>query len=316
MTMTTALLKTPRILSLAREGENFPRLTLRWRRRLLLIKAADPNTTAEIDSQEKGQTLPALQNLKWSESCLKLSPVKAVRLEMDLGETAVRQWAEVCASTGKRVFVHLPAAACLPKRRAPFSWIIKRMADWIVAIALLIVLSPLMLLIGGLVLLTSPGSIFFKQWRVGHRGELFKILKFRTMRADAEQLHHQLMGDQSGMHKLENDPRVTTIGRWLRKYSLDELPQLLNVLRGDMSLVGPRPLALYDAIRLSSTARERLNALPGMTGFWQVSARSHKRDLEAVSQIDLDYLEKWSLRTDFHLLLLTIPKVLKGFGAF
>jgi lipopolysaccharide/colanic/teichoic acid biosynthesis glycosyltransferase len=132
----------------------------------------------------------------------------------------------------------------------------------------------------------------------------------------AELYHHQVMGHQAGLHKCENDPRVTPIGRWMRKYSLDELPQLFNVLRGEMSLVGPRPWALYDAVRLSPAVRQRLNALPGITGIWQVTGRSHLRDLDAVNRVDLRYMGNWSLRQDFKILLLTVPKVLSGFGAF
>lgn len=162
----------------------------------------------------------------------------------------------------------------------------------------------------------SPGPIFFQQWRVGERGKLFRVLKFRTMMVDAEKLHHQVMGNQKGLHKREDDPRVTPLGRWLRKYSLDELPQLINVLRGEMSLVGPRPWALYDAVRISPEGQKRLRALPGITGVWQVEARSNLLELEAVNRCDLEYLRTWSLWGDLKILLLTLPKVLSGFGAY
>ena len=136
------------------------------------------------------------------------------------------------------------------------------------------------------------------------------------MVVDAEQKHHEVMGNSKGLHKLENDPRVTFIGRWLRKYSLDELPQLFNVLRGEMSLVGPRPWALYDALRLSERGKARLNALPGITGAWQVGGRSNQLDLDAVTKWDLEYLAGWSLISDLQILLMTIPKVISGFGAY
>ena len=235
---------------------------------------------------------------------------------MDLGEATIQHWANACNCTGKHVFLQLPAATYLPKRRSPIKWGGKRLADWVTAAALVIILSPVLLLLVAAVYLDSPGPIFFRQWRVGHRGQLFEILKFRTMHSNAEQSHHQLMIGQAGMHKLKNDPRITSSGHWLRKYSLDELPQLFNVLCGKMSLVGPRPLALYDALRLSPIGRKRLNALPGMTGLWQVQMRSHQCDLETVSQIDLEYLKNWSPLKDLHLILLTLPKVLSGFGAF
>ncbi len=312
MTLSTTLLKTPRVLTLTQsDGEVLCRSVLLWRQQLLLIK-----TPSADNHDSTAQPVPALQNLQWFKACLQLSPVKAVRLDMDMGEAALKRWAEACTVAGKPVFVHLPTAAYLPKSRRRLAWWFKRMADWVAATVLLVLLSPLLLLLAGLVYFNSPGPIFFKQWRVGQRGQLFEVLKFRTMGIDAEQLHHQLMSEQSGLHKLENDPRVTFLGRWLRKYSLDELPQILNVLRGEMSLVGPRPLALYDALRLGPMGRRRLNALPGMTGFWQVQMRSHQRDLEVVSQIDLDYLTTWSPLKDLQIILLTVPKVLSGFGAF
>jgi lipopolysaccharide/colanic/teichoic acid biosynthesis glycosyltransferase len=162
---------------------------------------------------------------------------------------------------------------------------------------------------------TSPGPIFFRQWRIGDRGQLFEMLKFRSMVAGAEKLHHQVMGEQAGLHKCHDDIRVTPLGVWMRKLSLDELPQLINVLRGEMSLVGPRPWALYDAIRLKLPWKKRLKAMPGITGAWQVSKRSNLLDLEQVSQIDLNYLRNWSLWKDFQILILTIPKVISGIGA-
>jgi lipopolysaccharide/colanic/teichoic acid biosynthesis glycosyltransferase len=167
-----------------------------------------------------------------------------------------------------------------------------------------------------LIRICSPGPVFFRQWRIGERGKLFRIIKFRTMIVDAEKLHHQVMANQKGLHKREDDPRITPLGRWMRKYSLDELPQLVNVLRGEMSLVGPRPWALYDAVRISREGQKRLNALPGITGNWQVKARSNQLDIEAVNHCDLEYLRTWSLWEDLKLLLLTFPKVFSGFGAY
>jgi lipopolysaccharide/colanic/teichoic acid biosynthesis glycosyltransferase len=136
------------------------------------------------------------------------------------------------------------------------------------------------------------------------------------MVVDAEKLHHQVMGDLPGLHKREDDPRVTRLGRWMRQYSLDELPQLINVLRGEVSLVGPRPWALYDAVRISPEGQRRLNARPGITGLWQVKARAHLLDIEAVNHWDLEYLSTWTLWQDLKLLVMTVPKVLSGSGAY
>lgn len=311
MTLSTALIKTPRVLPLAQPGSGvLDRSILLWRRQLLLIRSANDASSNRLP------TVPALQNLQWFEACLRQSPVELVRLDMSLGEEALRSWANACANTHKRVFVRLPAATHLPKLRTPVAWQFKRLADWLVAAGLVVCLSPLFLMLAILVHLDSPGPILFKQWRVGRRGQLFQILKFRTMRPDAEKLHHQTMGDQKGIHKLENDPRVTKSGRWLRRYSLDELPQLLNVLRGEMSLVGPRPWALYDAVRIEPALQGRLNALPGVTGAWQVTARSTDCDLSSVNRMDLDYLKRWTVQQDLKFLLLTVPKVVSGFGAY
>ncbi len=312
MIASTALLKTPKILSLAHaDSQRLAPTVLFWRRRFLLVKTADKGTPKNAT-----QVIPALQNRQWVEECLRRSPVKAVCLDIGLGESTLRGWAEACDRTGKRAFIHLPATATLPHARSPWTWALKRYADWLVAASLVVFLSPAFLLLALLISLDSPGPIFFRQWRVGKRGQLFKILKFRTMRPDAEQLHTQLMMDQSGIHKLKLDPRVTQVGRWLRKYSLDELPQLLNVLCGEMSLVGPRPWALYDAVRVDPAFQTRMNALPGVTGLWQVTARSHDCDLTSVSCLDLDYLQQWTVQTDFKLLLMTVPKVVSGFGAY
>jgi lipopolysaccharide/colanic/teichoic acid biosynthesis glycosyltransferase len=280
---------------------------LQWRQKQLLIKRVQEPTKPH---------LPPLENPHWLSECLQRSPIQLVKLAADLSEPELEFWANACASAGKAAFLHVPNTSKLPKKQQRFKWWLKRIFDWSAALLLLGLLAPIMLIIAGLIWLQSPGPIFFAQWRVGERGKLFRLLKFRTMVVGAEHLHHQIMSGQSGLHKCENDPRVTAIGRWLRKFSLDELPQLINVLRGEMSLVGPRPWALFDALRLSPNVRHRLSGLPGITGTWQVLARSNLRDLEAATWIDLGYLSNWSIWQDFKILLMTIPKVLLGFGAY
>ncbi len=251
--------------------------------------------------------------LKW---CLHYPPLQAICLDIQLGEADLKQWANWSQGAGKPIFIRLPGISQIPQKQKPWQWRLKRVLDWMAAAVLLTVLSPLMLVLMVLIGLDSPGPIFFKQWRVGYRGKLFQMIKFRSMRVDAEQFHHQVMGNQTGLHKHQADPRVTALGYWLRKYSLDELPQLINVLRGEMSLVGPRPWALYDALRMSPQTQKRLNALPGITGSWQVQDRSELLDLDLVNQGDLAYLEHWSLPQDFTILWRTIPKVISGSGAY
>ncbi len=294
--------------SLKQKRHNFlSHYTLKWRQAQLLVK---------LSHQFEQSYVPLPENEQWLVDRLKKSPVRLVRIDPLVGEGGLKFWADACKQAKKSVFLELPSTYELPKKKNPFRWSLKRLIEWNVAAFLLLLLSPLML---GLVLLMriySPGPILFQQWRVGERGKLFRIFKFRTMVIDAENLHHKVMGDQKGLHKCKDDPRITPLGRWMRKYSLDELPQFFNVLQGNMSLVGPRPWALYDAIRIGSEGQQRLNALPGITGFWQLKARSTLLDLDAVNQCDLEYLRSWSLVWDLKILILTVPKVLLGFGAY
>jgi lipopolysaccharide/colanic/teichoic acid biosynthesis glycosyltransferase len=261
-------------------------------------------------------SLPTSDVKQYITESLKGSAVKVVCLNPKIGEVQLKLWADAAQQARKPVFLRIPTMEALYKHYVSFPWRCKRLADFSIAALLLLLLSPLILVLMLLVRLHSPGEpIFFQQWRVGQNGQLFRILKFRTMVADAEAQHHQVMKNQQGLHKLKHDPRITPMGHWMRKLSLDELPQLVNVLRGEMSLVGPRPWALYDALRLGSEGQKRLNALPGITGEWQVQARSHLLDLDIVNEIDLEYLRNWSLHRDLKILLLTIPRVLFSYGA-
>ncbi|AFZ32167.1 Undecaprenyl-phosphate galactose phosphotransferase [Gloeocapsa sp. PCC 7428] len=260
-------------------------------------------------------SLPTSEIRQYIVESLEGSAVKKVCLNPQIGEAQLGLWADAAAQARKPVFLRIPVMEALYQHDNSFPWLCKRLADFSAAALLLMLLSPLLLVLMLLVRLYSPGPIFFQQWRVGQSGQLFRIFKFRTMVADAEMQHHQVMKNQQGLHKLKHDPRITPIGRWMRKLSLDELPQLINVLRGEMSLVGPRPWALYDALRLSPDGQKRLNALPGITGEWQVRARSHLLELDVVNEIDLEYLRNWSLYRDLKIILLTIPRVIFGVGA-
>ncbi|PZO43361.1 MAG: UDP-phosphate galactose phosphotransferase [Pseudanabaena frigida] len=244
------------------------------------------------------------------------SDSRLIFVQPEIGEARLKRLADICQRSDKYLLINLPQASELPEDNKIISWNLKRIFDWLAAFVILICLSPVMLALAAIIAGTSSGSVFFHQWRVGENGKLFRIIKFRTMISDADKLHHLVMTGQTGLHKCEDDPRITPVGRWMRKYSLDELPQLFNVLRGEMSIVGPRPWALYDALRISGDGKRRLNSLPGVTGAWQVSARSTMLDLDAVTECDLSYLRNWSLWSDLKILLMTVPKVLSGFGAF
>jgi exopolysaccharide biosynthesis polyprenyl glycosylphosphotransferase len=202
------------------------------------------------------------------------------------------------------------------------SWqmLAKQLLDFIgAAMALLFVGIWLFPLIALAIKLTSKGPVFFRQQRSGLNGAPFTLFKFRTMNSNAEQFKHELaaMNEMSGpVFKLTNDPRVTTMGKWLRKFSLDELPQLFNVLRGEMSLVGPRPLPVDEVRRFHDLAhRRRLSVKPGLTCLWQISGRNQISDFKDWVRLDLQYIDNWSIWLDLAILLRTIPAVLMGTGA-
>ncbi|MSU36917.1 MAG: sugar transferase [Pedosphaera sp.] len=201
------------------------------------------------------------------------------------------------------------------------SWqaIAKTMLDFIGALLLLISCFLPMLLIAILIKFTSKGPAFFRQERAGLNGAPFTMLKFRTMVTNAEQLKQELaaLNEMSGpVFKITNDPRVSGIGRSLRKWSLDELPQLINVLRGEMSLVGPRPLPLDEVKRFDDVAhRRRLSVKPGLTCLWQVSGRSNLNDFREWVRLDLEYIDNWSIWLDLKILWRTVPAVFSAAGA-
>ena len=200
-----------------------------------------------------------------------------------------------------------------------FDYFLKRTFDVIGSLLILLVLSPVLVAIALAVKLTSRGPIVFRSWRPGLAGDPFPCLKFRTMITGADrmqaELEHQNESDSEVLFKIREDPRLTRIGPFLRRFSLDELPQLVNVLRGDMSLVGPRPLPTRDYERLEEWHRKRYLVLPGMTGLWQVSGRS-ELDFDELVRLDFVYLERWSVGLDLVILLKTVPAVLSRRGAY
>jgi len=196
----------------------------------------------------------------------------------------------------------------------------KRFIDLVVSLAAIIILSPVMLIVAVIIKLTSSGSIIFRQNRSGLNGRKFHLYKFRTMVENAESQQGALreLNKMSGpVFKMDDDPRdprVTWVGKFLRKTSLDELPQLFNVLDGSMSLVGPRPLPVYEAAHIKHDDRRRLSMKPGITCLWQINGRNDI-DFDQWMKLDLQYVDNWSLRLDFKILLKTIPVVLIGKGA-
>jgi exopolysaccharide biosynthesis polyprenyl glycosylphosphotransferase len=199
-----------------------------------------------------------------------------------------------------------------------FDYFVKRSFDFVGALLLIVLLSPLLLAMAIAVFLTSRGPVLYRSIRPGIGGEPFACFKFRTMRSNADQLQADLesLNEASGaLFKIRRDPRMTRVGRLLRRYSLDELPQLFNVVLGQMSLVGPRPLPQRDFDQLEEWHKKRYLVLPGLTGLWQVSGRS-ELDFDDLVRLDFLYLERWSVGLDLTILLKTIPAVLSRRGAF
>jgi exopolysaccharide biosynthesis polyprenyl glycosylphosphotransferase len=195
----------------------------------------------------------------------------------------------------------------------------KRLIDLVAGVLLLVALSPLLLLVALLIKLDSTGPVFFCQERVGLNRRRFQLFKFRTMYdgSHRQQASFERLNEAAGpVFKIKRDPRVTRIGLFLRRFSIDELPQLLNVIRGEMSLVGPRPLPVRDVERIDSLwQRRRFSVKPGLTCLWQVNGRSDL-NFDRWVRMDLEYIDHWSLELDFRILLKTIPAVLKGSGAY
>jgi exopolysaccharide biosynthesis polyprenyl glycosylphosphotransferase len=195
---------------------------------------------------------------------------------------------------------------------------LKRLLDVTGSLLGLILLSPLLLVVALVVRFTSPGPVLFKQKRVGADERVFVCYMFRSMYRDAEARQEELEAANEAdgaVFKMKNDPRITPVGSFIRRYSIDELPQLVNVLKGEMSLVGPRPLPLRDFERMSETHKRRLAAIPGMSGYWQISGRSNL-SFEDMVRLDLYYIENWSLSFDIKIILKTLSAVFRREGAY
>ena len=212
---------------------------------------------------------------------------------------------------------HVPLLTLATTPQNDFALLFKRAVDVIVSILSLVVLSPLLLILSLLVKLTSKGPVLFRQVRCGLGGRQFVLLKFRSMVVNADELLadlSELNEAEAPLFKMRNDPRCTKLGRWMRMFSMDELPQLWNILRGDMSLVGPRPPLPQEVEQYQPWQRRRLRMRPGLTCLWALEGRSQLR-FERLTRLDLLYIDNWSVWLDLKILLKTIPTVLSGRGA-
>ncbi|MGB7600538.1 MAG: sugar transferase [Candidatus Sulfotelmatobacter sp.] len=204
-----------------------------------------------------------------------------------------------------------------PYWRSDFRQAVKRGVDILAAVSILIFFSPLFLLLAVAVKVSSPGKIFYRWQVVGQAGRPFLSFKFRSMVSNADELKSNLeaRNEMTGpVFKITDDPRVTPAGKWMRRHSLDELPQLYSVLKGDMSLVGPRPPLVTEFERFTAYQKQKLSVKPGITGLWQVSGRNQINDLDQWVRLDLDYIRGWSLWLDTKILLRTVFAVLSGSG--
>ena len=229
-----------------------------------------------------------------------------------------RSWAMLSPAGRWRLNLHVLHQRWLWRWRTEGGDAVKRALDVVASALFLIAFSPLYVLIAVLIRLEDGGPAIFAQTRVGRHGQLFKMYKFRSMRPDAEALLADVLArnlhKEGVTFKIKDDPRLTRLGKWLRKVSFDELPQVWNVLKGDMSLVGPRPPLPREVARYSLADRRRLLVKPGITCFWQIGGRS-EIDFSGQVELDVQYIEARSLWTDLRILLKTLPAVAEGKGA-
>jgi exopolysaccharide biosynthesis polyprenyl glycosylphosphotransferase len=196
--------------------------------------------------------------------------------------------------------------------------VIKRALDIVGSLVGLVILGIAAIFVAPAIKLESPGPVFFGQKRIGRNGRRFTFYKFRSMYQDAEKRKEELMASNEVkglMFKMENDPRITKVGKFIRKTSIDELPQFWNVLKGDMSLVGTRPPTVDEFEHYEAKHKCRLSMTPGMTGLWQISGRSDIKDFEEVVKLDMEYIDHWSVLKDVKIILLTIKVVFTGKGS-
>jgi lipopolysaccharide/colanic/teichoic acid biosynthesis glycosyltransferase len=251
-------------------SQNF---TLQWRQGQLLVMPP---------GQVKQPSMPSLHKPQWLVECLKHSPIRLVRIDPKLGEANLKFWADACVQADKPIYLRIPHDDLhLTLSSLSLRWL-KRFIDWIVALIFLLALSPAMLFLMLLTRSDSTEPLFSSEWHIGERGRLFKVFKFRTTVTRKTKLKDEtvyLVNLREGDR--EEEQEVTAIGRWMQKSGLENLPQLFNVLRGEMSLTGPRCWSLQDAVRLNPEAQRQLNRLPGMTGSWELQAEPNLLHLDS-----------------------------------
>jgi lipopolysaccharide/colanic/teichoic acid biosynthesis glycosyltransferase len=246
---------------------------LRWRKRFLVVKKA-----------ETDQKTALCLNSDRLHACVQHTPARAIKLDLDLDYDSLLIWAEACKAARKDVYVSLPAALNLPQSRSARKWGIKRLLDRLAALLLMVGLALPAGVVAAMVKRSTDESLLVREWHTGERGRLFQTIHFRTRDRQGTWLRY---------------------GQWMHQVKLDRLPKLLNVLRGEMSLVGACPSRLCNAAQADRTLRYRYNALPGLTGAWQFEQVS-RLDAVLLNGLDLNYLRHWSLSRDVQMLAMTL----------
>lgn len=278
------------------QADNKMECSLRWRQGKLWVNSM---------VREKDIPLPALANGDWFLACLTKSRATAVCIDPSLGGEVISLWAQACQAAQKPLFLRIPASPHRPANQKPWAWAIKRGCDRIAALLLLVVLSPLLLIVAGLVKVQDNGPLLSAEWRVGQRGQMIQLLKFRT----AANTTGHLTGN-IGIEVQPTDLPITPAGQWLKRSHLDKLPLLFNVLRGDMSLVGPHAWAIYEILALPPELRVQLHTLPGITGSLRRFAHFPKAPPRLVVLKELQELRQWSLWKDLKQLTATTLQIL------
>jgi lipopolysaccharide/colanic/teichoic acid biosynthesis glycosyltransferase len=251
---------------------------LKWRQKTLIIQRG----------QTAGASIAiALHDSTWAADCIRRSPVKRVKLDRRFDQAEFAFWADACAESGKSVYLSLPSVARLPQKQKPWRWKTKCLIDRITAAIILAIISPLLLMLTIMIRHVTGETVLVREWQVGVRGRLYQAFYFRT------QIHD----------------RNCTYSNWMRQYHLDRLPKLLNVLRGEMSLVGACPRRLSDVPNIEPELHNRLNSLPGITGTWHMASHLDLLDLTLLHRLDFQYIWNWSLMEDFKVLLMSASKM-------
>lgn len=305
---------------LAQYLEKYPQLGYRVCGFVDVSLSSDPRVLGTLDEFSQVARTRFVEEI-FIASPLGREAVTEVALEARRNHWDVRVIPEALDGLGwRRRLDYLGEFPTLSLYREPipaFFVFVKRAMDVVSSVMGLLLLSPVLLLIAVAIRLNSSGPIIYASWRVGRKGRVFRCYKYRSMTDGAERLKAQLLhlNERVGpLFKMSRDPRLTRVGRFLRKYSLDELPQLLNVLKGEMSLVGPRPPLPEEVDQYNLQHLRRLDVTPGITGLWQVSARTDP-SFETTLALDIEYIENWSLLLDLKILIRTMPVVLRGTGA-